>query len=355
MAGTSIRGSPVSTPEHPCASSGIDLPAGKRRAVTAGVVLLGLVGVLVVLLDWREVQVVLGHANWEWAPLALLSTGLSYLSGSYSFARVTRCFGVPMGQWDLTRVGLASSAMITAVGGMAGHSLRLLLMVRRGVKASDALAPSLFHGYLESLLFFALLPAGLVLLLVTHPLPGQAVVGIVLGTGVLGVAFVLAAVVFFEARVRGKALGLLRTLWRWTVRRDIGAALVAFDTSLRSGLRDIRQQPRALVTAIGLVIADRLIRLVVVWFCFQALGVEAGLPVVIVGLAIGVVLGVMSMVPGGLGVQEGSMAAAYHLLGVPLEEAVLVPLLFRLVYYTAPFALSLLLYRRLLSQDPRTS
>ena len=50
------------------------------------------------------------------------------------------------------------------------------------------------------------------------------------------------------------------------------------------------------------------------------------------------------MVPGGMGVQEASMAGTYHLLGVPLEQAVLVALLFRLVYYMAPFGVSLVFY-----------
>ena len=54
--------------------------------------------------------------------------------------------------------------------------------------------------------------------------------------------------------------------------------------------------------------------------------------------------GVMSMVPGGLGVQEGTMAGVYHLLGVSLEQAVLVSLLFRLVYYMVPLGVSLVFY-----------
>jgi hypothetical protein len=72
--------------------------------------------------------------------------------------------------------------------------------------------------------------------------------------------------------------------------------------------------------------------------------------VVVTGFAVGVAAGVMSMVPGGLGVQEGSMAGAYHLLGVPLEQAVLVSFLFRLVYYMTPFGVSLLFYRNVLRE-----
>jgi len=49
-------------------------------------------------------------------------------------------------------------------------------------------------------------------------------------------------------------------------------------------------------------------------------------------------------------VQEGSMAGVYHLLGVPLEQAVLVSFLFRLVYYMIPFGVSLLFYRNILRE-----
>ena len=44
------------------------------------------------------------------------------------------------------------------------------------------------------------------------------------------------------------------------------------------------------------------------------------------------------------------MAGAYHLLGVPFEQAVLVSFLFRLVYYMIPFGVSLLFYRSVLRE-----
>ena len=66
------------------------------------------------------------------------------------------------------------------------------------------------------------------------------------------------------------------------------------------------------------------------------------------GFAIGVTAGLVSMIPGGLGVQEGSMAGVYHLLGVPLQQAILASILFRVMYYFIPFFLSLPSYWRIL-------
>lgn len=318
------------------------------RAITAVVLLLALLGVLVVLLDWREIQRVTAEASWQWAPLALVFTAASYIFLSYSYALINRAFGIRLARKELLAVGFASSAMIAAVGGLAGHSLRVLLMVRRGQAAGDVMAPSLFHSYLESLAFFALIPAGLAYLLLTQPLSRDVAVGVGAGTALLGVAFALTAVVFFWGPARRVALRLVRAVWRLAARRDIGPSLGDFESTLRQGLGEVRNRPEMLALPVGLILADRLARVAVVWLCFQALGSDVGPAVAMTGFAIGVALGVMSMVPGGLAVQEGSMVGAYHLLGVPLEEAVLAALLFRVAYYSVPFGFSLAFYRGIL-------
>ncbi len=54
------------------------------------------------------------------------------------------------------------------------------------------------------------------------------------------------------------------------------------------------------------------------------------------------------MVPGGFGVQEGSMAGIYALLGSRLEQALLAAILFRIMYYLVPYFLILPFYNGLL-------
>ena len=243
--------------------------------------------------------------------------------------------------------------MIAAVGGLAGHALRVLIMTRRGLPAGDILAPSLFHAYMESLAFFALIPVGLGYLLLTHPLSSTVAAWLSIGTGLLGVAFAITAVVFFFRPARAKVLWLVQSFWRLVTRRDIGPSVSNFESTLELGLAEVRERPLVLLFPVTLILADRIARVAVIWLCFQALGSDVDLGVAVTGFAIGVAAGVMSMVPGGVAVQEGSMAGMYHLLGVPLEEAVLVSILFRVVFYMAPFAISLAFYR--LAMKPKTN
>ena len=326
-------------------------PKLQQRVITGGVVLLALLGVVVIFLDWPEVKEVLGRAQWHWIPLTLAFTTLSYYCMSHSFAMINRSFGIDMGKRELLWVGFVSFAMIAAVGGLAGHAIRVLLMVRRGLAASDVMAPSLFHGYIESLAFSALIPCGLIYLLLTHPLSSGVAVWLSVGTGVLGVAFATTAVVFFYGPARSVALWVVRVFMRLVLRRDLSAALKNFEKTLNRGLGEVRRNPQSLVIPVALIMADRAARVGVIWFCFQALGSDIEFGVTVTGFAIGVAVGVMSMVPGGIGVQEGSIVGTYHLLGVPLEEAVLASILFRAVYYMIPFGISLGFYRRLMRAE----
>ncbi len=348
-----IQGGDANNPSDK--SSGAGPPQGFARksklrslAAATGVVLLALLGCLVLLLDWREVRDVLLLARWELTPLALGLTTVSYFCLSLGYCQVNRAFKVPLGRRDLLSVGFISGAMITAVGGLAGHALRVLLLARRGLAPSQVMAPSLFHSYLESLVFFALMPAGLVYLLLSHPLSPGVAAWLGIGTGILGLAFLATAVVFFYGPARSLALWVVGSFWRLVSRRDLRPALQNFDATLVQGLAEVSRQPRGLADVVILIVADRIARVSIVWLCFQALGSDPGVAVIVTGFAIGVAAGVMSMMPGGVGIQEGSMTGAYHLLGVPLEEAVLVSVLFRAVYYMAPFFVSLALYRRLM-------
>jgi len=161
-------------------------------------------------------------------------------------------------------------------------------------------------------------------------------------------AFIFATVLVFGRSVRQRVLRLASRLWNRVTHRHIEEPLSNFDSAMSRGVAAFRRHPDQLAVLALMVTADWSFSLVTLWFCFDALGEPLKLGVLITGFSIGITAGVLSMVPGGLGVQEGSMAGIYTLLGVPLEQAVLAAILFRVVYYFIPYLVSLVFYRRLL-------
>ena len=100
----------------------------------------------------------------------------------------------------------------------------------------------------------------------------------------------------------------------------------------------------AAVVPVVLTVLDWVAVLFAFWLCLEAVGLSVGPRVLIAGFAIGMNVGVVSLVPGGLGVQEGSQAAVLALFGIPFGPALLASVLFRFVYFLVPFIVSLPLY-----------
>jgi uncharacterized protein (TIRG00374 family) len=117
------------------------------------------------------------------------------------------------------------------------------------------------------------------------------------------------------------------------------------------GVTVIRRRPTVLMMLVALAIGDWAGTVTALWFCFNALGNPVGIGTLLTGFSLGITAGFVSFVPGGLGVQEGSMAGIYALLGVPIGTAVLAAILFRIIYYFIPFLASLAFYRRLLRES----
>ncbi|MFN2149015.1 MAG: flippase-like domain-containing protein [Anaerolineales bacterium] len=330
----------------------ISFRATFRRLLPGLIVFIALLGLVFIIIDWQQIRTAILQASWQLIPYALAATALSYLCISLSFAWVSKLLGVKMTLRDLTLVGFTSTVLnhVVSSGGAAGYSVRFALMHRHGVAMRDVLAVSFFHFYLTSLVMIAMLPVGL-LYLVQHVAlqPGTAALLAVLA-GVVILATLLLTLVLFSLRLRQYLIrGFIRLVRRFT-KRDLEPSLMRLDETLAQGVSAMRQQPISILIVLTLVIIDWSASAATLWLSFRSLGIALMLGQVITGFVIGIVAGVASMIPGGLGVQEGSMAGIFALLGVSFDRAVLASVLFRVIYFFVPYLISLTLYRGLLRQ-----
>jgi uncharacterized protein (TIRG00374 family) len=309
-----------------------------------------LLGALGLGADWRQIREAVAHADWALVPMAMLFTAVSYGCLGYGFAAVSRIFGIRIARRPLVAIGLVSVALnhFLAAGGLGAHALRLVLLGRRGLTPGEILAASLFCSVLNDLALLAILPTGLACLLMGHPLSPRAVLAVGAATGLIGLVFGVAIAIVCSGVIRRGVLGLIRGVWRRVARRDAPRPpLRDLDAAIARGVGVIRNRPVVLALPLALTLSDWVSGAAALAVCFDALGRPVRPDVLVTGFAIGIAAGLFSMVPGGLGVQEGSMAGVYVLLGVSLEQALLASVLFRIVYYVIPFAASLVVYRRL--------
>jgi len=320
------------------------------------VIALAAIGVLVVAADWQDIRRSLSEADWELTLIALVFITAAYLCLSYRFVAINRLFDIRMKRHELFRIGYVSIALnkIVASLGVAGHSLRVMLMQPRGVATGKVLAASLCHSHFYNLVIFCLLPLGLIYLLINGSVSKGAILGLGLTVAALITVLIIGTMMVFMRSLRISVLRIINAVSRLVIRRDISSFLNSFDEAMTIGVSAVKEQPSALVMPLVLTAAEWIFTVVALWFCSDAVGSPLSMGVLFTGLAVGVPLGSISMIPGGLGIQEASMSGVYVLLGVSFEQAILVSILFRVIYSFIPFAISLLLYRRLL-QSSETS
>lgn len=327
----------------------------RQLIITGAVLLLTLLGIVITAWNLGQVRQVLGQADWKLVAVALLFSALSYICLTYGFVLISRLFGVQMNQRLLFEIGFVSFALghLVASGGVAGYSLRFLLIKKRGLPLKGVVVASLFHSTLNNLFLFALVPIGLVFLLLNYPLSRGEVIDISFAAGLLLVLVVLVILVVFSEPLRTRTLHTVRRVWSRITRREVDRRLEDFNLTLTQGVGLIRDRPLALALPLILVMCDWAAMVAVLGFCFEALGNPIDPAVLVIGFAVGIAVGLLSMIPGGLGVQDGSMAAVYVLLGVPFGQALLAALLFRTVYYFIPFLVSLGFYWQLMRGEDK--
>ncbi len=322
----------------------------QNRFVTAFIILISVIGLILIASDWQEMRQVLLNADWRHLLAVLLFTIFSYAFYSYAYAMVARTLGIGMRKRELAEVCFISTVVnhVISSGGVVGYSLRYLLMKMYHVSLRDVLTSSFLHYYLTSLDMLTFLPICILYLMYQTYVPRGIIVALGVMTLIFGLLLVLGTILVIFPSRRRPLIDLVTRYGQKILRREWLSWLVQFDETLTCGTQVFRQRPLTLVWVMLLTLLDFFSSIIAMGYVFEALGPPVKVGVLITGYVIGIMAGLLSMVPGGLGVQEGSMASIYALLGVPLRQAILAAILFRLLYYLLPYLLILPFYNRLL-------
>jgi uncharacterized protein (TIRG00374 family) len=320
---------------------------GSRQLTIAVILILLFIGVAVILFGTDSMRPLIGQTDWRFIGTAIAFVGISYAAIGYGFVIVARFFSIRLPTRDLMETFFVSMALnhVVATAGIAGFSVRTLLL-RKRAQTSHILAASLFHSSFNNLVLFSLLPFGLVYMFLHRSAGSEATTaGLAALVLILFVAFLFA--LLFSTSLRQALISVISRLLHF-IGRNLDEQMKQFERAFSGGIHLIKKSPASLLALLGLVVSSWTVTLAALWMCFAAVGVLLSPGILLTGFAVGVTLGMLSMIPGGLGVQEGSMAATYAFLGIALEQALLAAILFRVVYYFIPFLASLGFYARLL-------
>lgn len=319
-----------------------------NRYITAFIIILTLIGFIFIASDWQEMRQVILRADWRYLVLVLLFTFLSYAFYSYAYAVVAKTLEIRMRKRDLASVCFISTVVnhVITTGGVVGYSLRYFIMKMYKVSLKEVLTSSFLHYYLTSLDMLTFLPISIAYLMRHTSIPRGIIIALGVMTVLFGLALLLSTLLVVLPSRRRPIITWLVLHGRKLLRRDWSHWLIQLDDTLNCGMDAFKRQPLRLVWVMLLTLLDFACSIIAMGFVFNALGPAIRAEVLVSGYVIGIMAGLLSMIPGGLGVQEGSMASIYALLGVSFRQAILAAILFRILYYLVPYLLILPFYNR---------
>jgi uncharacterized protein (TIRG00374 family) len=117
------------------------------------------------------------------------------------------------------------------------------------------------------------------------------------------------------------------------------------------GIAMVAKNPVFMLKLIAITVIDYAALMSVMYVSFRAMGYVINPWYLIMGVTIGHVIGTVSMIPGGLGIMEGSLALIYTALGVSVEVVFGAVLLYRMAFNVVPFLFSIPLYISMKHKD----
>ena len=356
MAGTDQNGMP--SPSETLAARMLQRPQWLSWLMVLG---LAALVALFAMSDARELWRAARELDIRLLALPVLCSLLSYLAMARSYQDIARAAGYSVPFWDMLKVTLVANTAnyLITTGGLSGFAVRMYFFLRMNVPSGRAVTISLVQTFITNLILLLFVLAGFFYLLRSHELQGFTLVTTATLSGVFTLATVVAVFLLIHHEVRRRTLFVLAELAHWVLHRIAPrfkprrVRIWRFQRNLDRGIRFLLERKRHMIAPILWIAVDWVATLCILYTSFLAVGYTIPASFVVVGFAVGIVLSLVSFIPGGLGIMEGSMAAVFVGLGVSFEVAVIAVLIFRVAYYVLPLVISLFFFRSMLIQSTR--
>ncbi|MFQ5667962.1 MAG: YbhN family protein [Candidatus Binatia bacterium] len=329
-------------------------------ALLLGVALLVL---LFVFSDVRKLWQIASTLDIRLLSIPVLCGLASYAVMARSYQGIALAAGSEVPFWEMTKITFVANTVnyIVSTGGLSGFAVRLYFFMRLSIPSGTAVIISLVQTFITNTILLLFVVVGFAYLLAAHDLRGYA-----LGTtATLLFFFIVAAgvamLLLFHRALRRRTLFIMAETAHWFLHRFFPRHKPArvhiwrFQRNLNRGIDFLLARKQRMVVPTLWIILDWILTLLVLYGAFLCVHYPIPVSFVVVGFAVGIILSLVSFVPGGLGVMEGSMAAIFASLSVPFETAVIAVLIFRIAYYLLPFVISVFFFRTMLLQGARAA
>jgi len=275
----------------------------------------GLLGLVLLLVDWRAIAAVLAGAEPAWVALAMIAAVLDRLALNRRYQLLLAPRGIRIGYWRLFRIQLAANCLGAFLPSSVGvDALRVAALCRRGEPAAAVVAATLVDRATIALASLLLAAVAVVALAGTR-LPDGVAAAVIVGALLAGAGCLALLAPAVRAAVRDRLLARLPAPAGRLLGEIAGAALA------------YRHARRLALPVSGWTLVVLALRLAFAKALLLACGVDLAWSALLVVMPVLWVLVMLPITVGGFGVQEIGYVTLLAAHGVAPAVAVAASLL----------------------------
>ncbi len=283
-----------------------------------------------------------------------------YLFMGLALWEVLKILGHKLPFWEASGIVFVSTTVnyFVSSAGVSGFATRAHLLSKRNVPYGISVTSSVVISVFIYLVLAVIILEGMLLQMLV-----SSSYGINVFEGVAGVLFVLTfafvlVTLFFSHELRAawarRLYHLVNHLMFFFSKKTIPEeTFLQFEAQLAGGIRTIQARRYELPLVLAYICLDWVSNILILHYAFRAVGAHMHTSTLIIGFALGQLMTIIPILPGGLGAMEAAMTAAFSGMGIPVGKALAASLIFRLFYYIVPALASVFVYWYLRVSEPR--
>ncbi len=302
-----------------------------KKWVKIGIFIFIAVAVLVSVSDVRKMIHLSAKLDPYFLGLSFCAAFVSYLLIAISLKKILELMDLRLPFLEILAISWVSTSInyVLSSGGVGGFTARVYFLKKKGVSYSDTIVVSIIHTFIMNVILMLFVLIGFATLIAQKQIRTY---NFIVSSFLIFAALYITYLAFKSVVNRKFRETWIDRIARWTNKLysffstktynliETGE-LKSFKAEFNQGMELMGLKKGELKAPVLYIFLDWVGCLLTLYFCFLGIHYFIRPEVLVVGFAVGLFASILSLIPGGFGVMEGSMAAVYYSLTVPLEEA----------------------------------
>ena len=323
-----------------------------RRYLKYAIIFIVIIGILLAFSKLNQLKFVFLQMNLWYFGISVVFSFMVYIFEGFFLLVSLRAFGerLPIGKAIKYSLLINSLGYLVSLGGLTPFATQVYILDYDDISPKKATLTRILQAVLFNLLFNILVIVGFLYIILGKKDIGFSKISMTIAMLVFFIISTIAYLTVFWKKFRNFSMNILisginKIIRIFSKKKQINPENIErYINDFHVGFKNLLAHPRLAIIIILITLIDWFLWVGVLFFTFKAVHFTINLGELLIGFAAGQTVAIISMVPGGAGTMEGSMALIFSAFGIQFETALGAVLLYRVSFYIIPFLISLPLY-----------